>query len=114
MATAPSFLTFAHPAPPSYDVEINGSDFLTFTMPVSRTVLAGTQQRELLLVTPGGVPGLPGPAGAEGPEGPIGPPGDGSGEYLDAAMAAHVDHPTPHPAYDEGPDLILLYLNAKV
>ena len=29
-------------------------------------------------------------------------------------LQAHVDSPTPHPIYDEGPSLILLYENAKV
>lgn len=29
-------------------------------------------------------------------------------------LAAHIIDPTPHTAYDEGPSLLLLYLNAKV
>lgn len=36
-------------------------------------------------------------------EGPI------SGE-----LAAHIDSETPHPVYDDGPSLLLLYENAKV
>lgn len=32
----------------------------------------------------------------------------------DAAIAAHVASLTPHPVYDDGPDLLLLYQNAKV
>lgn len=36
---------------------------------------------------------------------------------LDAALAAiqaHIDSLTPHPVYDDGPSLLLLYQNAKV
>lgn len=51
------------------------------------------------------VPGVPGPPG---PPGDDGAPGDAT------AVAVHVADPTPHPVYDEGPDLILLYQNAKV
>ena len=29
-------------------------------------------------------------------------------------LAEHINDPTPHPAYDEGPSLSLLYQNAKV
>ena len=29
-------------------------------------------------------------------------------------MIDHIDSETPHPVYDEGPDLILLYENVKV
>lgn len=32
----------------------------------------------------------------------------------DAAVAAHIASQTPHPVYDDGPDLLLLYQNAKV
>lgn len=32
----------------------------------------------------------------------------------DAAILAHVNSVTPHPVYDDGPDLALLYQNAKV
>ena len=31
-----------------------------------------------------------------------------------ATLAGHVDSPTPHPVYDDGPSLDLLYQNAKV
>lgn len=37
--------------------------------------------------------------------------GDGAS---DPALAAHVSSETPHPVYDEGPSLVLLYENAKV
>ena len=29
-------------------------------------------------------------------------------------LSAHIDSETPHPIYDEGPSLVLLYENAKV
>lgn len=29
-------------------------------------------------------------------------------------ILAHLDDPTPHPVYDDGPSLLLLYENAKV
>lgn len=38
-------------------------------------------------------------------------PPDGSS---DAAIAAHIADATPHPIYDDGPSLTLLYENAKV
>lgn len=31
-----------------------------------------------------------------------------------SALIEHVEDETPHPAYDEGPSLLLLYENAKV
>lgn len=31
-----------------------------------------------------------------------------------AALIAHINSETPHPAYDDGPSLLLLYQNAKV
>lgn len=37
-----------------------------------------------------------------------------SGDVSDVALAQHIDDPTPHPAYDDGPSLTLLYENAKV
>lgn len=30
------------------------------------------------------------------------------------SLAAHINSPTPHPVYDDGPSLALLYQNAKV
>lgn len=33
---------------------------------------------------------------------------------IDSVMASHVNDKTPHPVYDEGPSLVLLYQNAKV
>lgn len=32
----------------------------------------------------------------------------------DSALALHISDPEPHPAYDDGPSLALLYQNAKV
>lgn len=31
-----------------------------------------------------------------------------------AALLTHIQSPTPHPAYDDGPSFVLLYENAKV
>lgn len=31
-----------------------------------------------------------------------------------ATLEAHISSSTPHPVYDDGPDLVLLYENAKV
>lgn len=33
---------------------------------------------------------------------------------IDSVMASHVNDQTPHPVYDDGPSLVLLYQNAKV
>lgn len=42
-------------------------------------------------------------------------PSDGSTvPTSDVALAAHIASATPHPAYDDGPSLELLYQNAKV
>lgn len=49
-----------------------------------------------------------GPAGLTGPPGPQGVPGSA------ATIDAHLDDTTPHPVYDDGPSLVLLYENAKV
>lgn len=38
-------------------------------------------------------------------------PGEGE---IPVDLAAHVNDPTPHPAYDNGPSLAILYANAKV
>jgi hypothetical protein len=37
-----------------------------------------------------------------------------SGEGSDTDLQEHVDSDTPHPVYDDGPSLTLLYENAKV
>ena len=57
-------------------------------------------------------------ANLRGPQGEQGPPGvDGaviggaSPAYVDDSIAAHVNAPTPHPAYDDMPDLVLLFEN---
>lgn len=39
-------------------------------------------------------------------------PDDGGASNV--AVAAHIADETPHPVYDEGPSLLLLYENAKV
>ena len=39
----------------------------------------------------------------------------GGGEGIPPSeLIAHVNDPTPHPAYDDGPSFLLLYQNAKV
>lgn len=48
--------------------------------------------------------------GPKGDTGPPGPPGESGGE----ALLTHVNDETPHPVYDDGPSLVLLYENAKV
>lgn len=43
-------------------------------------------------------------------------PGDGGGSnpVPSEALLVHIASSTPHPVYDEGPSLLLLYQNAKV
>jgi hypothetical protein len=41
-------------------------------------------------------------------------PGGSSGGEVPLELQAHIDHLTPHPVYDDGPSLNLLYENAKV
>ena len=38
----------------------------------------------------------------------------GSGGATSAELLAHITDTTPHPEYDDGPSLLLLYENAKV
>jgi hypothetical protein len=40
--------------------------------------------------------------------------GVASDEPVSGELANHIESPTPHPAYDDGPSLLLLYENAKV
>jgi len=40
--------------------------------------------------------------------------GAGDGGAAQAALDAHIASQTPHPVYDDGPSLLLLYQNAKV
>jgi len=51
------------------------------------------------------IPALPGPRG---------PAGLDTGGYIDLAMTTHIQAPTPHPAYDDTPDLTLLFLNGLI
>ena len=96
----------------------NSSDevFLTFEPPPARVVQSGPPDCEFLVVTPGGVPGVPGPEGPSsttpgppGPPGPEGPPGEGAVD-----IANHINDPTPHPAYDDIPSLVLLFENGLI
>lgn len=52
-----------------------------------------------------------GPPGPTGPTGPPGPPGDDAETSIGTVMEAHVNSPTPHPAYDDMPDLTILLEN---
>lgn len=51
-----------------------------------------------------------GDKGDPGEPGIQGPPGEVTSDDLQA----HVDSPLPHPVYDDGPSLEILYENAKV
>jgi hypothetical protein len=52
-----------------------------------------------------------GPQGPPGVQGIQGEPGLDSGVVAEAMMIAHVEAPTPHPAYDDMPNLKLLFEN---
>lgn len=52
-----------------------------------------------------------GPQGPPGVKGDQGEPGLDSGVVVEAMMIAHVESPTPHPAYDEMPDLTIHFEN---
>lgn len=41
-------------------------------------------------------------------------PGDGTVSPMPGDLLAHVNASEPHPIYDDGPSLLLLYQNAKV
>lgn len=41
-------------------------------------------------------------------------PGGGSGPVGSAELMDHINDETPHPVYDEGPSLALIYQNRKV
>lgn len=43
-----------------------------------------------------------------------GTPVPSEGGASDAAVLAHINSLSPHPVYDDGPSLLLLYQNAKV
>lgn len=49
----------------------------------------------------------PGPRGPEGPQGP-------KGDVDTALWESHVDSSTPHPAYDDMPELTLIFENGIV
>ena len=69
-----------------------------------------------IVISEVGLVGPDGPAGPIGPQGPQGPAGSNVviGGVSSNDMILHVNSPTPHPAYDDGPSLMLLYQNAKV
>lgn len=53
--------------------------------------------------------GLPGRDGRDGVDGDI-----ASMDLVLGVVNDHVNDPAPHPAYDDGPSFVLLYMNAKV
>lgn len=59
-------------------------------------VLHFHNQESVVLLTSTGLPGPPGP------------PGPAGGEVI---LQQHIENPTPHPAYDDIPDLSLLFDN---
>lgn len=72
---------------------------------VSKTqtiVLRENQPVQVVKSGPVGPPGLPGPTG---------PPGEDANTSVATVVASHVASPTPHPAYDDIPDLTLLLEN---
>lgn len=85
---------------------------LVFDGEVERTVVTEGQPADTLVVTPSPMDALL-VTEAPGPPGPPGPPG-ADGADGSVAVQAHLDDPTPHAVYDEGPDLTLIYENAKV
>lgn len=48
------------------------------------------------------------------PYSPVGGSDGGSTPPTDEELLAHINSLTPHPVYDDGPSLTLLYENAKV
>ena len=51
----------------------------------------------------------------EGPPGPPGPPGEsGDADAVHAAIDAHRVDLTPHPVYDDTPDLTLIFENGLI
>lgn len=52
-----------------------------------------------------------GPVGPPGVEGQPGPPGVDAQTSVGLVMTEHVNSPTPHPAYDDIPDLTTLLEN---
>ena len=85
----------------------------------TQRIVVNSQQRIVVedrtarvLNTPIGVQVIP--AGPQGPPGVKGDKGDAgldSGVVVEAMMIAHVESPTPHPAYDDMPDLTIHFEN---
>lgn len=56
-----------------------------------------------------------GPPGPRGPVGPTGAPGSGAiDDYARDIISLHLVDPTPHPAYDDLPDLSLIFENGLI
>lgn len=68
------------------------------------------QERRTFHITQ--IPGV-GPAGPAGAQGPAGEAGAIDTVARDA-ISLHVIDPTPHPVYDDMPDLILIYENGII
>jgi hypothetical protein len=52
-----------------------------------------------------------GPIGPPGVMGPQGPPGVDAQTNVETAINSHINSPTPHPVYDDIPDLTILLEN---
>lgn len=50
----------------------------------------------------------------QGPQGLPGPPGADTGQAITLAMNTHIQSVSPHPIYDDTPDLTLLFQNGIV
>lgn len=55
-----------------------------------------------------------GPQGPPGVQGLQGPPGQDAETQIDDVMYGHVNDPTPHPAYDDMPDLTVILENGLI
>lgn len=56
-----------------------------------------------------------GPVGPRGYQGPTGAPGSGAvDEYARDQISLHLIDPTPHPTYDDLPDLSLIFENGLI
>lgn len=85
------------PEPPPIEVVVEPP-------PVIEVVVEQDRPMQVVIVQDEGVPGPPGQDGADG---------IGAQEAM-AVIEGHINSPNPHPVYDDGPSLLLLYQNAKV
>ena len=99
--TAGDFIIFERPVPQTVEIVPN-EDFLLVQEPPQIKSLTTSGDAEVLVITDGG------PRGDEGPQGV---PGPVDTEYTDEQITLHIQHPTPHPAYDDITDLVVLLEN---